>query len=89
MSESDDGSSVLRLTALGPIIINSDGTTSLIANYGAMTKEEQERTVRMIKVRNKKRVAELRAQGVEIKYDDDNYDDKSSEAGDRLQLENA
>ena len=89
MSGHDD-SSALRLTALGPIIINSDGTTSRIANYASMTPEEQQNTLRMIGLRNKKRLAELRAQGVEVKYDGDVgccQAEAQSAAGETLRIE--
>lgn len=55
------GGEPLRLDALGPIILNSDGTTSRIANWHAMTESERETTKRLIAKRNQKRAAELAA----------------------------
>eukprot|EP00520_Triparma_pacifica_P003361 CAMPEP_0118654480 /NCGR_PEP_ID=MMETSP0785-20121206/12418_1 /TAXON_ID=91992 /ORGANISM="Bolidomonas pacifica, Strain CCMP 1866" /LENGTH=111 /DNA_ID=CAMNT_0006547155 /DNA_START=209 /DNA_END=544 /DNA_ORIENTATION=- len=50
----------LSLDDLGPIIVNKDGTTSRVTNWLEMGKEEQERTQRMIKKRNEKRLKELK-----------------------------
>ena len=43
------GGSALALDHLGPIVINSDGSTSRIANWAEMNPEEQEKTARLIK----------------------------------------
>ena len=45
----------LRLEDMGPIIINTDGTTRRIDNWKEMTKHEQEVTWRRIKKRNEER----------------------------------
>ncbi len=45
---------------LGPIIINKDGTTSRIANWGILTKAEQDSSWRIISARNKKRVENIK-----------------------------
>lgn len=50
----------LSLDELGPIIVNKDGTTSRVTNWLEMGREEQERTQRMIKKRNEKRLKELK-----------------------------
>ena len=55
------GGQPLKLDALGPIVLNSDGTTSRISNWSAMTEAEQRNTIRLIAKRNKKRQAELTA----------------------------
>ena len=45
----------MRFEEMGPVIINSDGTTRRIANWDAMTKHEQEVTWRRISKRNEER----------------------------------
>ena len=45
---------------LGPVIINSDGTTRRIANWDSMTKQEQDKTWERISKRNAARIAELK-----------------------------
>jgi len=45
----------LRLDAMGPIILNKDGTTRRIDNWNELTKQEQEVTWRRIKKRNEER----------------------------------
>jgi hypothetical protein len=51
------GGSALKLDYLGPIVINTDGSTSRIANWAEMNAEEQEKTSRLIAKRNQKRLA--------------------------------
>ena len=50
----------LKLDELGPIIINTDGTTRRITNWDKLTKNEQTTTWRLISARNKKRIEELK-----------------------------
>lgn len=45
---------------LGPLVVNKDGTTNRITNWVEMTKEEKETTMRVITVRNRKRLSALR-----------------------------
>ncbi|KAJ4001165.1 hypothetical protein F5050DRAFT_87722 [Lentinula boryana] len=40
------------LDELGPMVVNSDGTLSRIANWSNMTEAEQERTLRVLGSRN-------------------------------------
>lgn len=54
----------MALDHLGPVIINSDGTTSRITNWDSLTPEEQERTLRRVAARNQARRAELEAKMV-------------------------
>ena len=54
------------LDNLGPIVINEDGTTSRITNWQNMTKEEQNRVMRIIPKRNEQRRAKLLAAGKEV-----------------------
>lgn len=50
----------LSLDDLGPIIVNTDGTTRRIANWAALTKQEQESAWKRISRRNKARVEQLK-----------------------------
>ncbi|EAU87750.1 hypothetical protein CC1G_11028 [Coprinopsis cinerea okayama7 len=49
--------STVRLDALGPMVVNRDGTLSRIANWDKMTEDEKERTLRVLSARNKVRLA--------------------------------
>ncbi|KAL4263829.1 hypothetical protein AB1N83_004675 [Pleurotus pulmonarius] len=51
------GSTAVKLDELGPMVVNSDGTLSRIANWGSMTEAEKERTLRVLLARNKVRLA--------------------------------
>lgn len=51
----------LDFEELGPIIINSDGTTRRIANWDDMTAQEQQVTWKRIAARNKRRLEELKS----------------------------
>ena len=55
------GGEALAMEELGPIVINTDGTTSRITNWPEMTPAEQEKTRRVIVARNAKRLAKLEA----------------------------
>mmetsp|Transcript_50896 Transcript_50896/g.162907 ORF Transcript_50896/g.162907 Transcript_50896/m.162907 type:complete len:148 (-) Transcript_50896:86-529(-) len=57
----------VQLAAMGPVIVNSDGTLRRIDNWDAMTPGEQEATMRRIGKRNQERLARLREEGVEVK----------------------
>ena len=52
----------VSMEELGPIIINSDGTTRRISNWANLTKQEQLNTWRLISSRNKKRIESLKRQ---------------------------
>lgn len=63
-SNPDDGNSdiktlkfgeSMKLDHLGPIILNTDGTTRRIDNWGTLTEREREVTWRRIKKRNEER----------------------------------
>lgn len=60
------GGNPVSLNKMGPIVVNSDGTLSGITNWNEMTSAEQQATLRIIGKRNRKRLATLRAAGVEI-----------------------
>ena len=51
----------VKLDALGPMVVNKDGTLSRITNWPEMHEVERERTLRVIAKRNEKRLADLRA----------------------------
>ncbi|KAG2126253.1 uncharacterized protein EDB93DRAFT_1097176 [Suillus bovinus] len=46
-------SEAIKLDALGPMVVNSDGTLSRIANWEKMSKEEKDRTIRVVAARNR------------------------------------
>ena len=50
------------LDALGPVVVNEDGTLARISNWHVMTAEEQRTTQRVIAERNNRRLAKLRAE---------------------------
>lgn len=52
----------MKLDHLGPIIINTDGTTRRIDNWETLTEKEKETTWRRIKKRNAERREMLEAQ---------------------------
>lgn len=53
------GGDAIKMDDLGPIIINTDGTTRRIANWQTLTAAEQKNTIRLISARNKKRIEAL------------------------------
>ncbi|KAJ6781540.1 hypothetical protein PWT90_05027 [Aphanocladium album] len=48
--------STIKLSDLGPLVVNVDGTVSRINNWKEMTEAERETTVRMVRRRNKQRL---------------------------------
>ncbi|TQV94164.1 fungal specific transcription factor [Cordyceps javanica] len=56
---SGDGSTV-KLSELGPLVVNVDGTVARISNWKEMTDAERETTVRMVGRRNKQRLEALK-----------------------------
>jgi hypothetical protein len=55
------GGPSLSLDELGPIVINSNGTTSRIENWGSLSVAEQANSYRRISKRNSERLAVLRS----------------------------
>lgn len=53
------GGESIKLDELGPIIINSDGTTRRIANWNELTQQEKDSTWRIISRRNKERIKKI------------------------------
>ncbi|TFB05109.1 hypothetical protein CCMA1212_003037 [Trichoderma ghanense] len=57
--------STVKLDALGPLVVNADGTMSRIANWDKMADIERENTLRILGKRNQERLAALReARGI-------------------------
>ncbi|ETS06642.1 hypothetical protein M419DRAFT_44119, partial [Trichoderma reesei RUT C-30] len=52
--------STVKLDALGPLVVNADGTMSRIANWDKMAPIERENTLRILGKRNQERLAALR-----------------------------
>ncbi|KAE8241215.1 hypothetical protein A4X13_0g7516 [Tilletia indica] len=61
LNVASDTSSTFKFDALGPLVVNTDGTLSRIHNWSSMTESERERTLRVLGKRNKLRMADLRA----------------------------
>ncbi|KAF7331173.1 putative fungal specific transcription protein [Mycena sanguinolenta] len=51
------GGPAVKLDDLGPLVVNSDGTLSRIANWAALTAAEKANTIRVLSARNKIRLA--------------------------------
>ncbi|KAF7795752.1 hypothetical protein EIP86_006919 [Pleurotus ostreatoroseus] len=56
-----NGETQMKFDALGPLVVNSDGTLSRIANWPNMTELERERTLRVLSARNQIRIANQEA----------------------------
>lgn len=54
------GGSTVKLDALGPLVVNQDGTLSRIANWEQMTEIERRNTLRVLGKRNKLRLDKLK-----------------------------
>ncbi|KAF9074606.1 hypothetical protein BDP27DRAFT_141641 [Rhodocollybia butyracea] len=52
-----DSDDKVPLDNLGPMVVNSDGTLSRIANWSTMTEAEQKRTLKVLGARNQLRLA--------------------------------
>lgn len=70
----------IRFEDMGPVIINSDGTTRRIANWDQMTKHEQEVTWRRISKRNEERRKIL----LEAQLKQQNDDNMNNQQNDEL-----
>ncbi|KAI0045177.1 hypothetical protein FA95DRAFT_1607921 [Auriscalpium vulgare] len=57
--DTENGSASLKYDALGPIVINSDGTLSRITNWPSMTSAERTRTFRVLLARNQIRLTTM------------------------------
>jgi hypothetical protein len=56
----DVGGKGVRLDAMGPLVVNSDGSTGQVANWVEMTQYEKETTLRLLARRNKQRLEAIR-----------------------------
>ncbi len=54
----------LKLSELGPMIINKDGSASRITNWDKMSQREQTTAWKLIGERNKKRITDLERNGI-------------------------
>lgn len=52
----------VKLDELGPMVVNTDGTVSRIANWENMAEAEKERTLKILGKRNKLRLEKLSAE---------------------------
>ncbi|KAL1616050.1 hypothetical protein SLS56_011579 [Neofusicoccum ribis] len=59
----DLGGDGVRLDALGPMVVNADGSLSRIANWDRMAEVERRNTLRVLGRRNRERLARLRGEG--------------------------
>lgn len=55
MDEAVDENCSAKLDALGPIILNTDGTMGRISNWSQFTETERAQALRLVAARNKKR----------------------------------
>ncbi|KAJ4254845.1 hypothetical protein NW762_009643 [Fusarium torreyae] len=55
----------VRLDALGPLIVNTDGTMGRVGNWTGMTENEKQQTLKLLARRNKQRLEALRAKNAE------------------------
>ncbi|KAF5677781.1 hypothetical protein FHETE_1544 [Fusarium heterosporum] len=51
----------VRLDAMGPLVVNTDGTMGRIGNWAGMTKGEKEQTLKLLGRRNKQRLDAIKA----------------------------
>lgn len=54
------GGGEARLSTLGPLVVNADGTTGTVGNWHDMTADERETTLRLLRRRNAARLEALR-----------------------------
>ncbi|RTE70872.1 hypothetical protein BHE90_014723 [Fusarium euwallaceae] len=55
----------VRLDALGPLVVNTDGSMGRVGNWAGMTEGEREATLRLLGRRNKQRLEALKAKKAE------------------------
>lgn len=56
----------MRLDAMGPLVVNVDGSLGRVANWAEMTPGEREGTMRLLKRRNEQRLRVLKEErGIE------------------------
>lgn len=55
----------VKLDAMGPLVVNTDGTMGRIGNWAGMTEHERAQTLRLLGKRNKERMDVLKAKKAE------------------------
>ncbi|KIW06334.1 uncharacterized protein PV09_02797 [Verruconis gallopava] len=60
--DASSGYGTARFDALGPVVVNVDGTLSRITNWDKMADIERKNTLRILAKRNKERLDSLKAQ---------------------------
>jgi hypothetical protein len=55
----------VRLDALGPLVVNADGSMGRVGNWAGMTEGEREATLRLLGRSNKQRLEALKAKKAE------------------------
>jgi hypothetical protein len=55
----------VRLDAMGPLVVNTDGTMGRIGNWAGMTEGEKEQTLKLLGRRNKQRLDAIKAKKAE------------------------
>lgn len=60
----DDDEFCVKLDALGPIVLNVDGTMGRIANWANFTENEKSQAIRLISARNQRRKEALKNKAV-------------------------
>lgn len=61
------GGDAVRLDAMGPLVVNVDGSVGRVANWAEMTPAEREGTMRLLQRRNQERLRVLKEKAVEVK----------------------
>lgn len=74
------GGSAVSMDHLGPIIVNTDGTTRRIANWNEMTESEKANAIRLISARNKRRIADLLKQQEQEQDQDQDQDQAENDS---------
>ncbi len=69
----------IKLDDMGPIIINTDGTTRKISNWNILSSHEKEATLRRISKRNKERLLKLKEQNNDTNNTNNTNDTKDDE----------
>lgn len=67
------GGKTISFDKLGPMVVNSDGTLSRIANWQEMTPAEQRNTIRVLSKRNQLRTATISQQIAGTQRDSDDH----------------
>jgi hypothetical protein len=81
----------IRLEEMGPIILNTDGTTRRIDNWDTLTEHERQVTWRRISKRNEERrqkllLAEQKQQQQQQRQNNEQNDDNNTEGDERQEL---